>query len=90
MPNEPLLEAVRRALAGDWSAAHVIVQDREGDPVAAWIHAVVHRLEGDVDNARYWYGQCGRELRAEVSTKAELAEIEALLTTRGGPGGRRP
>jgi hypothetical protein len=74
-----LLEAVERALAGDWPAAHAIVQDHDTDTVAAWIHAVVHRMEGDVGNARYWYGRCGRDLREDVTTDAELQEIKAAL-----------
>ena len=74
-----LLEAVRHAQAGDWQAAHVIVQEHDPDPFAAWIHAVVHRMEGDLDKARYWYGRCGRSLRARLSTEAELREIEAAL-----------
>jgi hypothetical protein len=78
-PKGLLLEAVARALAGDWAAAHVIVQDYDGDAFAAWIHAVVHRMEGDPGNARYWYGRCGRHLRDDVSTEAELREIEAAL-----------
>ena len=74
-----LLDAVERALGGDWPAAHRIVQDLEGDPAADWIHAVAHRMEGDVGNARYWYHRCGRELREDVPTEAELREIAALL-----------
>jgi hypothetical protein len=75
-----LLEAVDRALAGDWQAAHAIVQDHEGDAAASWIHAIVHRMEGDLANARYWYRRCGRELREDVSTEAELREIRASLS----------
>ena len=71
--------AVARALEGDWQSAHRIVQDLEGDPEADWIHAVVHRMEGDLSNARYWYRRCGRALREEVATEAELREIAALL-----------
>jgi hypothetical protein len=78
-PKPLLLEAVDLALAGNWQAAHRIVQDRDPDEVAAWIHAVVHRMEGDIGNARYWYGRCGRELRESVSTDAELREIRAAL-----------
>lgn len=78
-PKALLLEAVERALAGDWPAAHAIVQDHDTDTVAAWIHAVVHRMEGDVGNAGYWYGRCGREPREDVSTDAELREIKAAL-----------
>jgi hypothetical protein len=77
--KQRLLEAIQRAVAGDWQAAHVIVQEYEDDPFAAWIHAVVHRMEGDLGNARYWYRRCRRELRQEVSTEAELEEIEAAL-----------
>ena len=76
---QPFLEAVERALDGDWEAAHRIVQDHDDDPVAAWIHAVVHRMEGDVSNALYWYRRCGRRLRENVSTAAELQEIKAAL-----------
>jgi hypothetical protein len=76
-----LLDAVERALAGDWQAAHGIVQEHETDPVAAWIHGVVHRREGDAANARYWYRRCGRALREGVSPEAELREIRATLST---------
>ena len=77
-----LLEAVERALVGDWPAAHVIVQAHEEGALAAWIHAVVHRMEGDLANARYWYRRCGRTLREDVSTDAELREIRAKLQAR--------
>ena len=78
-PRSRLVEAVDRALAGDWERAHLIVQDYEGDPTADWIHAVVHRMEGDLGNAGYWYGRCGRALRDEVSTQDELREIQEAL-----------
>ncbi len=81
--KQRLFEAVDRALAGDWPAAHAIVQDHEGDPHADWIHAVVHRLEGDLGNARYWYESCGRPFREETLPADELKEIRAALV--GGP-----
>jgi hypothetical protein len=75
-----LLAAVAKALEGDWPGAHVMVQDpSETDAAAAWIHAVVHRMEGDVSNARYWFARCGRSLRPQVSTEDELREIEDAL-----------
>lgn len=74
-----LLAAVDQALGGDWQAAHVIAQDHEGDALADWIHAVVHRMEGDLGNAGYWYRRCGRRLREGVSTDSELREIRAAL-----------
>lgn len=78
-PRPRLVEAVDRALAGDWERAHLIVQDYEGDRMADWIHAVVHRMEGDLGNARYWYDRCGRAHRDEVSTQDELREIQEAL-----------
>ena len=78
-PTGELRRAVDLALGGDWQAAHAIVQEYEGDARAAWIHAVVHRMEGDLANARYWYGQCGRALPPDVSTADELRQIQAEL-----------
>lgn len=75
-----LLEAVDIALAGDWQAAHLIVQEHEDDRIASWIHAVVHRMEGDIGNARYWYRRCERELPENASADAELREIKEALT----------
>ncbi len=82
-----LLEAVELALAGDWQGAHRIAQDREDDSTANWIHAVLHRMEGDFENARYWYGRCRRELREGVSTEEELREIRTFLTAQAGIAG---
>ena len=74
-----LLEAVDHALAGDWQRAHVLVQAHEEEPLANWIHAVVHRMEGDEGNARYWYNRCDRTYRPELATAAELAQIRATI-----------
>ena len=74
-----LVTAVDLALEGDWQGAHQVAQDHEGDELADWIHAVAHRMEGDLGNARYWYARCGRRLRDDVSVAAELAEIRAAL-----------
>ena len=71
--------AVRKALAGDWQAAHLIVQEHEESALANWIHAVCHRMEGDVANARYWYGRIRREYREDLSTTDELREIQKAL-----------
>lgn len=78
--RKTLLGAVHQALGGDWQAAHLVAQAHEAEPLANWLHAVVHRMEGDVDNASYWYGRCGRTLRPQVSTAAELKELEAALS----------
>jgi hypothetical protein len=44
---------------GDWERAHALVMD-DGGKDCAWVHAYLHRLEGDLGNARYWYGQAGK------------------------------
>lgn len=74
-----LLAAVDHALAGDWQAAHVIAQDHEGERLANWIHAVAHRMEGDLSNALYWYARCGRAKSEELSIDAELRVIKKEL-----------
>jgi hypothetical protein len=74
-----LQAAVDLGLKGDWEGAHEIAQQYEGDELASWVHAVAHRMEGDLDNAGYWYGQCRRRLREDVPVNAELLEIKAAL-----------
>ena len=77
-PVDELRRAVALALGGDWPAAHLIAQKYDDD-VASWIHAVVHRMEGDLANAGYWYRRIGRKLREDVSTADELREIQRVL-----------
>jgi hypothetical protein len=81
-PVAELRRAVDVALTGDWQAAHLIAQKYEDDDVASWIHAVVHRMEGDLANAGYWYRRVGRKMREDVAAAQELREIEALLAGR--------
>lgn len=69
-------EALTRALdlldAGNWQAAHEIVQ-KESSSLAAWLHGIVHTLEGDLDNARYWYGRTERTFPGADAVREELA-----------------
>lgn len=51
-----LMIAVQAAQNGDWETAHNIAQDYS-DPTANWIHAVLHKIEGDIGNSRYWYAK---------------------------------
>lgn len=72
------LSAPLRALwhleKGEWDAAHALVQE-DASRAGAWVHAHVHRLEGDLWNARYWYGQAGQK-----TGEGDLAlEREAML-----------
>lgn len=55
---EPLVGLWNDA-AGNWKKAHEVVQEAQG-PDAAWVHAYLHRKEGDLGNARYWYRRASR------------------------------
>lgn len=55
----PLIAALWRDATGDWGGAHHLAQDVDSAD-GAWVHAYLHRKEGDLDNARYWYRQAGR------------------------------
>jgi hypothetical protein len=56
----PALEALWWAGKGDWDRAHRIVMGREGEADADWVHAYLHRVEGDTGNAHYWYRRAGK------------------------------
>ncbi|HVM50009.1 MAG TPA: hypothetical protein VMU04_18420 [Candidatus Acidoferrum sp.] len=71
-----LLNAIDLALAGQWEAAHRLVQEYDADATAAWIHAVLHKIEGDADNSRYWYRRAGKMAHFPDEPKAELAAIK--------------
>ena len=73
----PLQEAMWHDGKGDWHAAHEIAQDVES-PEGAWIHAYLHRKEGDIWNANYWYRRAGRSLPGE-SLQEEWHTIVAAL-----------
>ena len=62
---------------GDWDAAHRIAQDID-DSTGAWVHAYLHRKEGDVGNAGYWYARASKPA-ANGSLEDEWAAIVAAL-----------
>ena len=74
-----LMRAVDLALAGDWESAHGIVQKHEDDAIACWVHAVLHKIEGDENNSRYWYRRSSQAYEAYAEPKAELTAIKAAL-----------
>ena len=78
-PKAELLRAIELALAGEWDAAHQLVQQYENDVTAAWIHAVLHKIEGDLGNARYWYRRANQLAHIADEPRAELAAIRARL-----------
>ena len=72
MADRDLRHALDLLAAGDWQAGHTIVQE-DASTLAAWLHGIVHTLEGDVENARYWYGKAGRAFRGREAVRDEIA-----------------
>jgi len=72
------LKALWWAGKGDWDKAHKIVMDEDGRD-AAWVHAYLHRVEGDAGNAAYWYGQAKRPVASGALDAERTAIVTALL-----------
>jgi hypothetical protein len=73
-----LIEALWWDAKGEWSRAHEIAQDISS-PDAAWVHAYLHRKEGDAANAGYWYRRAGKS-PAQQALETEWDDIaDALL-----------
>ena len=69
------LQGLWWAAKGDWDKAHKTVQDDESSE-AAWVHAYLHRVEGDLPNASYWYRTAGKP----IATSALDDEWAAIAT----------
>lgn len=79
MDKSALLKAVQAAQAGDWDLAHQIAQN-ESSPTANWLHAVLHKIEGDEWNSNYWYGRsAGQSYQNFSDIEAELDAIYQSL-----------
>lgn len=76
--REDLKHAVELARAGDWHAAHAIVQLDETGELACWLHACLHKIEGDEANACYWYRRSGGRAYDDYSSPDD--ELRALMS----------
>ena len=77
--TQQLKAAVEAALDGDWDATHSIAQEYS-DETANWIHAVLHKIEGDVFNSNYSYTKTyGKKYEDFSDANAELKEIQNSL-----------
>jgi hypothetical protein len=76
----PALAGLWWAGKDNWDKAHNVVMD-EGGKDCAWVHAHLHRVEGDLENARYWYKQAGRP-EASGSLPEEWAAIAGELLSK--------
>lgn len=75
------LQALWYDAKGDWQAAHEQAQAQE-DAAGAWVHAYLHRKEGDQSNAAYWYRRATRPIPTESLESEWIAIIENLIGER--------
>lgn len=77
-----VVQALWHDARGDWEKAHQCAQDDHGRD-GSWVHAYLHRKEGDPGNAGYWYSRAGRKMPAQtVTLEAEWEAIARELVGR--------
>ncbi|MGH7945155.1 MAG: hypothetical protein ACREH8_21675 [Opitutaceae bacterium] len=77
-----VIQALWHDARGDWERAHTCAQE-DNSRDGSWVHAYLHRKEGDPGNAGYWYSRAGRSMPAtSVTLDAEWADIARELVTR--------
>jgi hypothetical protein len=72
------LRALWQDARGNWDEAHAIAQDVD-DADGAWVHAYLHRKEGDIGNASYWYGRAGKSPATDALDDEWRRIVSALL-----------
>ena len=72
----PIGTAVRLLKKGEWQKAHAIVQE-DATELGCWAHGIVHLLEGDVANARYWYRRAHRAFAHDLDVASEIDALAA-------------
>lgn len=75
----PALRAMWEDAKGRWNAAHAIAQDID-DQTGSWIHAYLHRKEGDLGNAGYWYRRAGKPVAHDTLDEEWNRIVSALLS----------
>ncbi len=73
----PALQALWQDAKGEWDAAHALAQSQE-DATGAWVHAYLHRVEGDLTNAGYWYRRADKPA-SEAALAEEWEDIARAL-----------
>jgi hypothetical protein len=73
-----IARVVRHLEAGEWQAAHALVQ-KDATSQGCWAHGIVHLVEGDLDNAKYWYRRARRPLPHGNTAAAEIAALKAQI-----------
>ena len=75
------LQALWHVAKGNWDIAHRLAQAQD-DTTGAWVHAHLHRVEGDDSNAVYWYRRAGRPVSSAPLREEWTAIVQALLSDR--------
>lgn len=76
--SDRLLQAVELLATGAWQKAHEIVQ-QEKSAQAAWLHGIVHTLEGDLENARHWYRKADRVFPGPEAVQEEINAARKMV-----------
>ena len=83
MSQHELDRVVDLLAAGSWQDAHTIVQQDKSE-LAAWLHGIVHILEGDLDNARGWYKRANRDFPGAAAVQDEIAAARRTVRSARG------
>jgi hypothetical protein len=75
--DKKLAKAIKLLEEGDWQGAHEIVQQDEKSALACWAHGIVHVMEGDLPNARYWYRAAARPFREPFGLAEEISALKS-------------
>ncbi len=78
MEKQTLPDAIALLEARNWQGAHAIAQESD-EPHAAWAHGIVHIIEGDEANARYWYDRAGRAFPGMSAIDAEITSLKVAM-----------
>jgi hypothetical protein len=79
--TDPLSRAIELLAAGQWQPAHEIVQ-KETSTLAAWLHGIVHILEGDLKNAQGWYRRAERPFPGADAVQDEITAARRAVAAR--------
>ena len=77
LQEKDLEHAIALLERGDWQGAHAIVQKDEDSMLACWAHGIVHLMEGDAANARYWYREARRDFPAAGGLAGEISALKS-------------
>jgi hypothetical protein len=84
MTPPDLLQSLDLLQAGDWDGAHAIAQTDPSD-LGSWCHGIVHMVEPDEGNSRYWYRRAGRPFPGMAAADAETAALRSVLRGSAPP-----